>query len=124
MRGPIGGQQRQNRTLDYSGSNAFPEVAAAKSSPITPFFHLSGQEPLLQQGVSRTMDNARKLEIVRPVDLTHTAAAIARNYQDKGAIIITSGEHGIRVGVHGLDLRECEDALCTAIYDVVSKALA
>ena len=71
------------------------------------------------------MENSQphRLSVVRPVDLTHSAAAIARNYHDKGAIIITSGDEGIRVGVHGLDLRECQDALCTAIYDVVSKAL-
>ncbi len=70
------------------------------------------------------MTDACKLYLVRPLDLTHSAAAIARNYGDKGAIIVTSGEEGIRVGVHGLDLREAQDALCTAIYDVVSKALA
>ena len=61
---------------------------------------------------------------VRPLDLTKMAASISTSYGDKGAIIITSGEEGIRVGVHGLDLREAQDALCTAIYDVVSKALA
>jgi hypothetical protein len=69
------------------------------------------------------MNEIRKLEIVRPIGLQDTAAAIARNYGDRGAIIITSGEEGIRVGVYGLDLREAQDALCTAIYDVVSKCL-
>ena len=60
---------------------------------------------------------------VRPLDLTKMASSIASTYRDKGAIVITSGEDGIRIGVHGLDLREAEDALCTAIYHVVSKAL-
>jgi hypothetical protein len=61
---------------------------------------------------------------VRPLDLTTMAASIATTYRDKGAIVITSGEDGIRVGVHGLDLREAQDALCVAIHDVVSKSLA
>lgn len=60
---------------------------------------------------------------VRPLDLTRMAASITTSYGDKGAIVITSGDNGIRVGVHGLDLHEAEDALCTAIYHVVSKAL-
>lgn len=60
---------------------------------------------------------------VRPLDLTKMAASISTSYGDKGAIVITSGEDGIRVGVHNLDLRELQDALCAAIYHVVSKAL-
>lgn len=60
---------------------------------------------------------------VRPLDLTTMAASIATAYRDKGAIVITSGEDGVRIGVHGLELREAEDALCTAIYHVVSKTL-
>lgn len=61
---------------------------------------------------------------VRPLELTRMAESISRSYGDKGAIIITSGDEGVRVGVHGLDLDEAKDALCVAIYDVVSKALA
>jgi hypothetical protein len=60
---------------------------------------------------------------VRPVDLRRTAAAIASNYGDKGAIIVTSGEDGIRIGVHGLDARELQEALCVAIYHAVAKTL-
>ena len=60
---------------------------------------------------------------VRPLELTKMAESVSRNYGDKGAIIITSGDEGIRVGVHGLDLNEAKDALCVAIYDVVSNAL-
>jgi hypothetical protein len=61
---------------------------------------------------------------VQPFDLKTMAASVSRSYGDKGAIVITSGDEGIRVGVHGLDLDEAKDALCVAIYDVVSKALA
>ena len=60
---------------------------------------------------------------VRPMDLKRTAAAVAANYGDKGAIIITSGEGGIRVGVHGLDSREAQEALCIAIYHAVARIL-
>jgi hypothetical protein len=60
---------------------------------------------------------------VHPIDLRRTAAAIAANYGDKGAIVITSGDDGIRVGVHGLDGRETQEALCVAIYHAVSKVL-
>ena len=60
---------------------------------------------------------------VTPVDLKRIAASISRSYADKGALVVTSGEDGIRVGVHGLDLREVQDALCVAIYHVVSKSL-
>jgi hypothetical protein len=61
---------------------------------------------------------------VRPLQLTKMAESISRSYGDKGAIIITSGDDGIRVGVHGLDLNEAKDALCVAISDVVSRSLA
>jgi hypothetical protein len=58
-----------------------------------------------------------------PIDLRRTAAAIAANYGDKGAIIITSGEEGIRVGLHGLDGQEAQEALCVAIFYAVSRVL-
>lgn len=60
---------------------------------------------------------------IRPIDLRRTAAAIAANYGDRGAIVITSGDDGIRIGVHGLDGRETQEALCIAIYHAVSKVL-
>jgi two-component sensor histidine kinase len=65
---------------------------------------------------------AKKMEAVHPFDLAHLAAAIARNYGDKGAIIITRGRDGTRVAFHGMTLREAEDALCIAIHDLVSNA--
>lgn len=65
----------------------------------------------------------RPISVVRPIDLRRTAASIAANYGDKGAIVITSGEEGIRIGVHGLDPRDLQDALCVALYHAVAKTL-
>jgi hypothetical protein len=54
---------------------------------------------------------------VQPLNLRHTAGAIARNHGDKGAIVITFSEDGLtRVGVENLTLEELRRALCTAIH--------
>ena len=53
---------------------------------------------------------------VRPLSLRHTAAAVARNYGDKGAVVITFGAEGARIGVENLTPDELRDALCTAIH--------
>jgi hypothetical protein len=54
---------------------------------------------------------------VQPLNLRHTAGAIARNYGDKGAIVITFSEDGsTRVGVENLTAEEIREALCTAIH--------
>ncbi len=53
---------------------------------------------------------------IRPMKLERMARSIARTYGDKGALILTVGEHGIRVGVHGLNAREIQDALCVGIH--------
>lgn len=63
-------------------------------------------------------------DVIRPMDLKRTAASIASNYGDKGAIVITSGDEGVRIGVSGLDDRDLQDALCIAIYHAVSRTLA
>jgi hypothetical protein len=63
-------------------------------------------------------------EIIRPLDLRRTAAAIASNYGDDGAIVITRGKDGIRVGVHNLDPGDLQDMLCVAIHHAVAKTLA
>jgi len=44
------------------------------------------------------------------------ARSIAQTYGDKGAIVLTVGQDGIRVGVHGLNAREIQDALCVGIH--------
>jgi hypothetical protein len=62
--------------------------------------------------------------VVRPMDLQRTAASVASNYGDDGAIIITSGKDGIRIGVHNLTASDLQDALCVAIHHAVAKTLA
>ena len=44
------------------------------------------------------------------------AMSIAKSYNDKGAIIITMGENGIRIGTEGLSYTDLNEALCTAIH--------
>lgn len=61
--------------------------------------------------------------IVRPLDLRRMAASIASNYGDDGAIIITRGKDGIRVGVHNLDPSDLQDMLCVAIHHSVARTL-
>ena len=39
----------------------------------------------------------RKDQPVRPLSLRHIAAAIARNYGDKGAIVISVDKEGVRI---------------------------
>jgi len=53
---------------------------------------------------------------IAPVDLKRMARSIAATYGDKGAIVLTVGAEGIRVGVFGLDAREIQDALCVGIH--------
>jgi len=68
------------------------------------------------------MSNSNHIaSVVRPMDLTRTAAAIASNYGDKGAIVITIGEEGTRVGVYGLDPRDLQNALRIATYQTGGK---
>jgi hypothetical protein len=52
---------------------------------------------------------------IRPLDLRRTARAIASNYGDKGGVVITVGEGGVRIGVENLTPQELRDALCVAI---------
>ena len=56
------------------------------------------------------------MQNVHPVDLERMARSIAQAYGDKGAIVITVGEDGVRIGVHGLDAREIQDALCVGLF--------
>jgi hypothetical protein len=52
---------------------------------------------------------------IRPLNLQRTAGAIASNYGDKGAVIITIGDDGTRIGVENLTPQELREALCVAI---------
>jgi len=55
-------------------------------------------------------------ENIKPIALKNMARSIARSYGDKGAIIITHGEEGTRVGCWGLTDRETQEALCVGIH--------
>ena len=56
-------------------------------------------------------------DAVLPLNLRRTAGAIAHNYGDKGAIVITFSEDRLtRVGVENLTLEELHEALCTATH--------
>ena len=57
-----------------------------------------------------------KTQPLRPLSLRHTAGAVARNYGDKGAVVITYGDDGIRIGTESLTPSELREALCTAIH--------
>ena len=53
--------------------------------------------------------------VIKPLDLRRTAKAISSNYGDKGAIVISVGDKGTRIGVEGLTPQQIQDALCLAI---------
>lgn len=54
---------------------------------------------------------------VRPLhSLRQVAAATARSYGDKGGIVISVGEDGVRVGMDGLTPTELREALCVAMH--------
>lgn len=42
--------------------------------------------------------------------------SIAKSYGDKGAIVITMSDDGIRIGTEGLSFGEVREALCVAIH--------
>lgn len=52
---------------------------------------------------------------VTPVDLRRTARAVAANYGDKGAVVISVNDEGVRIGTEGLTPDELRHALCVAI---------
>ncbi len=55
------------------------------------------------------------MENIIPVDLRRTARAVAANYGDKGAVVISVNDEGVRVGTEGLTPDELRHALCVAI---------
>lgn len=59
--------------------------------------------------------------VVLPMGLRRIAASIASTYGDDGAVVITSGRDGIRIGVHNLEPSELRNILCVAIYHAVKK---
>lgn len=53
---------------------------------------------------------------LRPVDLRRMAGAVASNYGDRGAIVISVGEDGVRIGTQGLTPTEQREALAVAMH--------
>jgi hypothetical protein len=47
--------------------------------------------------------------------LRTTAKAVAAQYEDEGAIVISVGKEGVRIGTEGLSFQQIHDALCIAI---------
>ena len=52
---------------------------------------------------------------VQPIGLRRMAGGIASAYNDDGAIVISVGGDGIRIGVEGLSPEQVREALCVAI---------
>ena len=57
-----------------------------------------------------------KTQKIVAIDLERMARSIATSYGDNGAVVITSGPEGFRIGVSGLTDRELQDALCVGIH--------
>lgn len=53
---------------------------------------------------------------ISPLALRKMARAIAASYGDTGAIVISVGKDGVRIGVEGLTPEQIQYALCTAIH--------
>lgn len=54
-------------------------------------------------------------KVVPIAGLRQMASAIAATYGDAGAIVISVGKEGVRIGVEGLTPKQIQDALCIAI---------
>lgn len=50
------------------------------------------------------------------LSLRGLAKTIAAECKDKGAVVISYGEEGVRIGVENLTPEELREALCTAIH--------
>ena len=50
------------------------------------------------------------------LNLRGIAHTVAQECGDKGAVVISYGESGIRIGVENLKPEELREALCTAIH--------
>ena len=53
---------------------------------------------------------------IRSISLRKMAGSIAANNGDQGAIIISVGKDGTRIGVEGLTPQQVQDALALAIH--------
>jgi hypothetical protein len=50
------------------------------------------------------------------INLKGLAGVVAAECEDKGAVVISYGEGGVRIGVENLTPQELREALCTAIH--------
>lgn len=50
------------------------------------------------------------------INLQGLAGSVAAECKDKGAVVISYGENGVRIGVENLTPDELREALCTAIH--------
>lgn len=50
------------------------------------------------------------------INLKGLAGTVAAECEDKGAVVISYGENGVRIGVENLTPEELREALCTAIH--------
>jgi len=55
-------------------------------------------------------------KLLNPIGLKSMARSIAQSHGDKGAIVISMGNDGIRIGTAGLTFGEVREALCVAIH--------
>ncbi len=56
------------------------------------------------------------MSAITPIDLRRTARAVAANYGDRGAVVITVSDEGVRIGTEGLTPDELRHALCVATH--------
>ncbi len=50
------------------------------------------------------------------INLRELARTIGAECKDKGAVVISYGEEGVRIGVENLTPKELREALCPAIH--------
>ncbi len=50
------------------------------------------------------------------MDLRRMACSVASSYGDKGALILSVSDEGVRIGTEGLTPDELRQALCLAIH--------
>ena len=59
----------------------------------------------------------QRLEYLMEIKLQDLAWTVAAECRDKGAVVISYGLQGVRIGVENLTPEELRAALCTAIHD-------
>lgn len=60
---------------------------------------------------------------ISALGLARMAASVAAAHRAKGAVIVTFGEEGFRIGDDGLTVDELQTALCLAIHDVMARII-